>query len=130
MRQDVHGRGENGGERGVGEQRVDGGVQEVAQPRVGIVAGQRPLGLREQRLEPGGGDGLDQRLRGGEVAVDRSHPDRGGPRDVVELDRRPLVHESAAHLDDAVPVAGGVLAQRGGGHGHQHNRMAHPFVLR
>ena len=50
------------------------------------------------------------------AAVDGGHADPGQPGDVVELQRDAVVDELPAHLDNALPVAGSVLAQQRGGH--------------
>jgi hypothetical protein len=63
-----------------------------------------------QGLQAWGGDGLQQGLGGGEVAVDRADTDSDPACDVVEMQRRALNDQGTGDGDDPVPVEGRVLA--------------------
>ena len=67
-----------------------------------------PLG--QQLFDSWPGQGFQQRLRGREVPVDRRHTEFGGPRHLVELQWVPFPHETAAGIEDALPVSDSVPA--------------------
>src|SRR3954454_17727258 len=99
-------------QRAVGDVQLDRGLEEVLQPLPRVVALERPLGQRDEVIDPLLEERIDELVLVGEAPVRGAHAHAGMARDLVQADGEALLREElAGGIEDPLAVALGVSSQ-------------------